>query len=61
MASSSMFSIRLHQFRPVYSFIANYFTSATIVMNNKSVALDDTLANNAFYEKYKAKITALQQ
>lgn len=30
-------------------------------MNNKSVALDDTLANNAFYDKYKAKIAALQQ
>jgi len=39
----------------------NYFTTARIVMNNKSAVLDDTLSKNPFYEKYAAKIVSLQQ
>ena len=41
--------------------IAQYFTSVNIVMNNKSVAVNETLANNPFYLKYASKISSLQQ
>lgn len=40
---------------------AQYFTSVRLVMNNKSVAIDESLANNPFYLKYASKITTLQQ
>ena len=40
---------------------SSYFTTARIVMNNKSATVDDTLAKNPFYEKYASKITTLQQ
>jgi hypothetical protein len=41
--------------------VAQYFTSVHLVMNNKSVAVDETLANNPFYSKYASKISSLQQ
>nr|CAH0113383.1 unnamed protein product [Daphnia galeata] len=41
--------------------VSSYFTTARIVMNNKSATVDETLAKNPFYEKYASKITTLQQ
>ncbi|XP_045033027.1 ATP synthase mitochondrial F1 complex assembly factor 1 isoform X1 [Daphnia magna] len=40
---------------------SSYFTTARIIMNNKSASVDETLSKNPFYEKYASKITTLQQ